>query len=298
MTPGEESVDVSMYKIIEKYAQDVISVIDMKGVFQYASPAHGNYLGFIPAHVSEIFKFVFHEDITALRETFRQAILNKEPQMLEFRCRFTTRSLTWLEMVITPVLDISNEVYLIIMNTRNITERKFYEERLKNMAFHDPLTNLPNRRLFSEHFHHALAVAKRNQEKLAVLYIDWNDFKGINDSMGHDIGDLFLKEFADRISSCLREVDTFARLGGDEFIILLPCILNKDNVEKVVKRIYNVVKRPWQVKGHSLQIAIAIGISIFPEDGEDGKSLLKHADIALYESKEKGYNQYQFYNEK
>ncbi|MNH99988.1 Phytochrome-like protein cph2 [compost metagenome] len=163
------------------------------------------------------------------------------------------------------------------------------------LAYHDPLTGLPNRRLFKEHLNQALLQAKRKEKQLSLLYLDIDNFKHINDTMGHDIGDQFLQQFANRIRGCLREMDTFARMSGDEFTILLPYFESSDNVELVAQRIFNSLKEPWNVEQYQFTASVSMGIVIYPQDGIDSKSLLKHVDIALYQVKNRGRNGYQFY---
>ncbi|MGQ3684578.1 MAG: diguanylate cyclase domain-containing protein [Candidatus Loosdrechtia sp.] len=176
-----------------------------------------------------------------------------------------------------------------------ITERKRMEEKIKHLAFHDPLTSLPNRTLFADRLTLALAHAHRTKEILAILFLDLDRFKVINDTLGHSIGDQLLQGVAERLKHCVREDDTVARLGGDEFILLLTGISRTEDVDTIARKILNIFKESWVTSGHELHITVSIGIALYPNDGKDAETLLKNADTAMYRAKESGRNNYQFY---
>ena len=178
---------------------------------------------------------------------------------------------------------------------RDITERKQSEEKIKHMAFHDALTSLPNRILFNDRLTLALAHAHRTKEMLAVMFLDLDRFKVINDTLGHTAGDQLLQSIANRLKNCVREDDTIARLGGDEFSLLLPGITHVEDVNSIARKIIEILKQPWMIGEQELYITTSIGIAIYPNDGEDAEALLKNADAAMYHAKEQGRNNYQFY---
>lgn len=178
----------------------------------------------------------------------------------------------------------------------DITERKRTEQKLKYQAFHDLLTGLPNRAWFNRQLTIALSNAKRQEVSLAVLFLDLDGFKNINDTLGHSIGDQLLQHFAKRLTSCIREGDTVCRWGGDEFVVVLPQIPDADDVIKLAQRILEILKQPFEIQAQQFYIKTSMGIAIYPQDGEDGESLLKNADAALYRAKEQGRNHYQFYS--
>ncbi len=179
--------------------------------------------------------------------------------------------------------------------TGNAIARKKSEALITHMAYHDPLTNLPNRNLFQDRLRVAIVHAKRTGTIMAVMVIDLDNFKIINDSLGHYTGDLLLLAVAERLKKCVRESDTIARTGGDEFIIVLPEITYPLNAAIVANKILDLLSKPFLLEGHELYTTVSIGISLYPVDTTDISSLLKNADVAMYLSKEQGKNTYRFY---
>ncbi len=179
---------------------------------------------------------------------------------------------------------------------RDITEKKEAEETIRYQAFHDTLTGLSNRDGLHEKFSLTLLNAQRDGHKLALIFLDLDRFKFINDTLGHSIGDLILKEIADRLSNAVRKNDVVARLGGDEFILLLSKVDDAEDVMKVAQKVLHSVEPVIRLQNQSLHVSASLGISVYPEDGEDINALLKNADVALYRAKEAGRNRYQFYN--
>ncbi len=169
------------------------------------------------------------------------------------------------------------------------------EEYIRRLAYYDYLTGLPNRQLFSEFLHKSLALAQRHTRLVSVFYLDLDDFKNINDTFGHSVGDQLLKAVAERLKICCRRnQDTVARWGGDEFIILLPDLNGPQEAVSVAQKIIEAFAQPIILQNHELTISLSIGISLFPEDGIDGDTLIKNADSAMYCAKNIGKNQYQF----
>jgi diguanylate cyclase (GGDEF)-like protein/PAS domain S-box-containing protein len=179
---------------------------------------------------------------------------------------------------------------------RDITERTYAEEQIKHLAYHDALTNLPNRLLFKDRLTVALSHAQREGARLAVLFLDLDRFKVINDSLGHNIGDQLLQAVAARVQACVRDSDTVARLGGDEFTVLLPRLNRSDDAAPVASKIIEAIRYPFHIEGREFFITTSIGISLFPEDGTDAESLIKNADTAMYQAKEVGRDNYQLFN--
>jgi diguanylate cyclase (GGDEF)-like protein len=176
---------------------------------------------------------------------------------------------------------------------REITVRRQTEEKLKIVATHDPLTALPNRTLLHERLSHALARAQRHGRPLAVLLVDLDRFKHVNDTLGHEAGDTLLQVAARRIDNCLRETDTMARQGGDEFVVLMDELSDREPILRVSQRILDAMVEPFVIEGQEIHVSASVGISVYPDDG---RTLLRNADIALYRAKGKGKNNYQFYS--
>jgi diguanylate cyclase (GGDEF)-like protein/PAS domain S-box-containing protein len=180
---------------------------------------------------------------------------------------------------------------------RDISERKLAEERVQFLAFNDALTGLPNRTLFQDRLTTALASARRRKDKVALLFLDLDKFKDINDSLGHSVGDLLLKEVAERLKRWGREQDTVARLGGDEFLITLTHVKDVSDAAVAAERLMDAMTAEFVVQGHSLHVSCSVGISIFPGHGTDGETLIKNADAAMYRAKTDGRNNFRFFTE-
>jgi diguanylate cyclase (GGDEF)-like protein/PAS domain S-box-containing protein len=180
---------------------------------------------------------------------------------------------------------------------RDITARKMAEATIAFQAYHDLLTGLPNRALFKDRLGQALAHAKRHGQILATLFLDMDRFKVVNDTLGHLVGDGLLQAVAQRLRGCLREGDTLARIGGDEFMVLLPQIRSRDSAAFIAQKILGALEQPFTVEGHELYVGMSIGIAIHPDDGETIETLIKHADIAMYNAKDHGRNDFKFFTQ-
>jgi diguanylate cyclase (GGDEF)-like protein len=161
------------------------------------------------------------------------------------------------------------------------------------MAYHDSLTGLPNRKLFSDRLSIALAQSQRNQKKVGIAMLDLDHFKSVNDTLGHAVGDLLLKATAERLSAALRKGDTVARFGGDEFVLILPDLGVKEDAIRVAQKIVDNFRKPFPIGTHQLAVTTSIGIAVYPADGTDEVTLMKNADIAMYQAKQAGRARYQ-----
>jgi diguanylate cyclase (GGDEF)-like protein/PAS domain S-box-containing protein len=194
-----------------------------------------------------------------------------------------------------PIHDRGGQVTGAVIVFHDVTQALAMSQRMSHLAHHDYLTDLPNRLLFNDRLAQALAAACRHEEQLAVLFIDVDRFKHINDSLGHAIGDQLLLSVAERLAASVRGSDTVSRQGGDEFVILLSTISHAEDAAVSAVKILTALSKPHHVKEHELQITLSIGIAVFPDDGNDAETLVRHADIAMLSAKDNGRNNYQFF---
>jgi diguanylate cyclase (GGDEF)-like protein/PAS domain S-box-containing protein len=203
----------------------------------------------------------------------------------------------WGLVNLRAVRNPAGEIILHEGTVEDITDRKRAEEQVQFLAYYDALTGLPNRTLLRDRLEQALASARRRSEKVALLFLDLDRFKIINDSLGHSVGDLLLQEVAERLKHWGREQDTVARIGGDEFLIVLTAIKDVPDAAVAAERIMDAMTTPFAVQGRSFTVSCSVGISIFPEHGHDSETLIKNADAAMYCAKEAGRNQFQFFTD-
>ena len=207
-------------------------------------------------------------------------------------------SLHYIQISGRPVFDALGKFKGYRGIAKDVTERIVAEERIQYLAYHDGLTTLPNRASFSQILNHGINRARRYNNGLAVLFIDLDRFKNINDTLGHEAGDALLQEVGKRLKDCVRQSDTVARLGGDEFVILLEDLSEPGWAATVAGKILSTIVKPFQMLGQEFRVTTSIGLSIYPEDGEDEQTLMKKADIAMYHAKEEGKNNFQFHSER
>ncbi len=199
---------------------------------------------------------------------------------------------------VSGIIDGEQRLVGFVLMMRDVTERKRTEATIRHLAFHDALTGLPNRVLLNERLDQALAHASRYGSSGVLMMLDLDRFKDINDTLGHSIGDLLLKEVAIRLQGAMRKSDTVARMGGDEFVVLVPTISSQESVAAIAEKIGNILRQPCSCDGHELVITTSIGVALFPGDGADAGTLLKNADIALYRAKDLGRDTCQFYGDR
>ena len=198
------------------------------------------------------------------------------------------------ETIKTPVRDISGDIIGILGIARDITKRKENEDKIEKLQYSDALTGLPNKMLLNLRINHDMSIANRKKEQLAILFLDFDHFKNINDSLGHAVGDQLLIEVSKRLKNLIREEDTLSRQGGDEFVLVLPNV-TAEGAAHVAKKLHQAIEQAIKVKENELVITASIGIAMFPEDGTDMETLFKCADAAMYLAKENGRNRYRFY---
>ena len=199
----------------------------------------------------------------------------------------------WLN--ITGLIGEEGEITHYIAIFSDISKQKESEERLYYLAHYDNLSKLPNRLAFNDRLHQAISRARRVQNKVAVMFLDLDGFKEVNDTLGHDAGDEVIREVAIRLGSATRETDTIARFGGDEFTILLTEIEAKEGIEIAAQKIIDAVSEPIRINSTDARVTTSIGISLYPQDSDDSETLIRQADMAMYAAKESGKNKYLFF---
>ncbi len=201
----------------------------------------------------------------------------------------------WLS--ISAVSNTDDEISHYVACFSDISERKAAQDKIDFLAFHDPLTRLPNRLLGKDRTRQAVAYAERNQTRTAVLCLDLDHFKLINDTLGHTVGDVLLTAVASRLQDCLRETDVLSRLSGDEFLVVLQDVRSNDAVSSICDKILKRLAESFTIEGREISTSFSVGIAIFPQDGNDAETLLKHADTAMFNAKANGRNNYRFFND-
>ena len=281
------------YRRLFETAQDGILILNAEtGQIADVNPFLIDMLGyskneFLGKRLWEIGAFI---DARKSREAYKE--LQKNDYIRYEDLPLETKNGQRMEVEFVSNVYLVNDERVIQCNIRDISERKRLERNLAFAATHDFLTGLPNRTLFTDHFMLGLAGAKRYHKKLAIMVLDVDHFKHINDTLGHSCGDQLLKEFGKRLSSVVRETDTVSRMGGDEFAILLTEVTETENVAYTAKKILENAREPFILDSHEVKITASIGISIYPDDGEDIETLIKYADTAMYQAKEDGRNNY------
>ncbi len=282
---------------LEKTA-DAVMITDREGVIEYVNTAFEAMTGYSGAEVrgkrpnilnsgkqgGEFFRGLWANILAG--KIHSDVFINKKKEGV----------LYYEEKTITPLKDELGEITHFVGTSRDITQRMQTQERLQFLAHHDVLTELPNRSLFIDRLNQALAYARWHERLVAVLFLDIDRFKNINDTLGHEAGDRLLRELATRLGRCLRERDTVARFGGDEFVILLSDVADSADVNGVAQKILDAIKPAFFTDETSLHVTASIGISLFPDDGDDATLLLRNADNAMYRAKELGRNNHQFYS--
>ena len=281
--------------LIEK-ATDVILVLDTAGCVTYASPSLERVMGYEVDKVRGLnaLSFVHHDDLPETAKSFQRARLGtNEDVPIEFRAHHSDGSWKVIECSSRRVM--AGDEWSVVVNFRDITERKHAEETIRFMAYHDPLTGLPNRELLQDRLGQAISQARRNNDRLAVIFLDIDRFKGVNDTLGRAGGDELLKRVAVRLTHASRDGDTLARVGGDEFVLLLPKIDKVDEAVQIASRVLEEFRTPLAVHGQEFRTTASIGMVLFPDDGRDSESLILNADNAMYRAKEQGGDSLQLY---
>jgi diguanylate cyclase (GGDEF)-like protein/PAS domain S-box-containing protein len=285
------------FRAFVEHASDMIALVNPEGVILYVNPAIESILGYKPeerigANGSEI---VHPDDVKALADVFNTLSSDTSSPVINGELRLRHKDGSWrtLEAVGSNLVN-NNVVEAIIINYRDITERKKAQEQIQYMATHDLLTDLPSLRFAKDRLFVALSMARRYKKAVAVMFIDLDGFKDVNDTLGHDAGDYVLKQVARRLLSCVRETDTVSRVGGDEFLIIATEINAPENVAQIAEKVIQLVSQPIISNGRQAAISASIGIALYPDDDTDMDQLIKKADEAMYRVKKTGKNGFCF----
>jgi diguanylate cyclase (GGDEF)-like protein/PAS domain S-box-containing protein len=272
-------------------------VLDLQGKFIYANKATADLFALeteaIIGKSTFDLGFSFASDF---QRNLEKVIADQSTYRGKFIHTFASGQGERFEYVLAPVLDENQKTEATVCISRDITVQSLAEEKIWHSAHHDLLTGLPNRRLFLDRLEQEIKHARRSNLPLAVLFMDLDGFKEVNDSFGHETGDLLLCEVTKRLSDCVREGDTVARMGGDEFTVILTGAKQRKDVEPVARAIIDALATPFTVAGKSIRISVSIGITFYPQDESSPATLLKAADQAMYTAKKSGSDRMRFFD--
>ena len=283
---------------IENSASAVL-ITDLQGTIEYVNNKFTQLSGYSPEEAIGKNPRILKSDVTP-REVFDnlwRTILSGQEWRGELLNRRRNGEVYWSIASISPLQDEQGKITHFIANVEDINERKNAEATIERLAYFDPLTDLPNRRMLQDRLEMALKRSRRQATGAALLYLDLDSFKHINDSLGHPAGDKLLREMASRFTQTLRDDDVVCRLGGDEFAVVLHDIRHDQDVVPITQKLLDIAAEPLQLEGREVAVTSSIGIALYPKDGTDAKLLGKHADIALYHAKAEGKNTFRFFSE-
>jgi len=293
---AEEALQRSeeMFRDLVENIGEVICTMDKDGRVTYVSPVVGQITGYSPAEVvgRSIADFIHAADLPLIESV--QTTVSEILERGEFRISTKSGETRWVSISSRPIPDGDRVVGLRAVMA-DITDRKQAEDQVRYQAYHDALTGLPNRRLLMDRLAMAMAQRRRDDHPLAVMFLDLDRFKLVNDTGGHAVGDELLQRVAERLTNTTREGDTVARMGGDEFLVLLPEVAGVKGTCEIAERILERFRLPWVLAGHEFNVTASIGIAIYPQHGEDSETLLKNADTAMYRAKEQGRDNFELF---
>jgi len=287
------------YRTILDEMADAYYEVDITGNYTFVNDALCRHLGQSKEELlgTNVRASIDKEDIKTVYNAFSRIYTTGKPEKnISYKIIRNDGTIIFIENSGFPLKNKKGEIIGFRGIGRDITERKQSDEKIQYLATHDTLTGLPNRSMFSQLLNHAIKTAHRYQRKFAILFIDLDRFKIINDTLGHDAGDQLLQEIATRLKQSLRTVDVVGRLGGDEFVILIEEVSESNHIATVAHKLLTGIMKPITLMGQENRITASIGISMYPKDALDEQSLMKNADIAMYMAKEEGKNNYQFYS--
>lgn len=276
------------FRAFVETANDIIYSVSSDGCFTYVSPNWKEKLGHEPSEVigQHFTHFVHPDDVERCTQFLIQLYEEGTKKSgLEYRVRHKNNYWCWHTTNASPIFDEEGHISSTVGIARDITERKFIEQQIEHQAHYDTLTDLPNRSLFSDRLEQAIRMAHRQHEQLAVLFVDLDKFKPVNDNYGHAIGDILLQQVAQRMRDCLRESDTVGRIGGDEFLVLLPHVESSETSIHIAEKLLQAIASPFRINRIDIEISCSIGIALYPTHGNTVLELIQMADQAMYKAK-------------
>ena len=287
------------FRNVLEHAPAGIAVTSLDGQFIEVNQSLCKLFGYTREELLQLsYIEITHPDDRARTRDQAKQLLDGEinSSQLEKLCVSKDGHPVWVQVAVSLLRDCSGMPLNFIGQIEDITERKRNQEEIRQLAYYDVLTGLPNRRLLLDRLNQALAQAQRHQRSLAVMFLDLDRFKDVNDTLGHDVGDELLKVVAERLELCVRGGDTVSRQGGDEFVIILSEIARQQDAALVAEKILELLNNPVTIQGHKLRITTSIGIAIYTVDSaDDAMRLMKKSDIAMYQAKEAGRNGFRFF---
>lgn len=298
------------FHLIAENIGDFIAVLDLDGQRIYNSPSYSQFFGSLKdLRGTDSFAVIHPEDRERVKQVFRETVQTGIGQQIVYRLQLADGSIRSMESSGSVIRDSAGRIARVVVVSRDITERMRMEEQVRQLAFYDPLTQLPNRRLLTDRLTQAMAASKRSACYGAVMFLDLDNFKSLNDTQGHPVGDLLLVEVANRLKRCVREMDTVARFGGDEFVLMIS-ELDADRIESTIQvgiiaeKIFVALSEPFLLKiagegetetciEHHCSASIGVALFVNQETSQD--DLLKWADAAMYQAKESGCSQVRFH---
>ena len=285
------------FRALVQNSFDLITIHDSNGVTMYESPAASRILGYPPGTLigKTPFETLHPKDVARAREAF-EALIKGEVAVAPVVLRFRHADGSWvhLEALGNNLLEHPG-IRGIVLTSRDVTERKRAEERVQYLANYDVLTGLPNRFLMQDRLTQVIAHAHRNHLRVALMHVDLDRFKVVNETLGHYVGDVLLKQAAERVRKATREADTVARVGGDEFTLVFPNVTNLQTLSASAECILDDLAKPFPNDGQELFVSASVGISLYPDDASSVDELIKHADAAMSTAKNLGRNNFQFF---
>ena len=294
---AEEAMRASeeKYRSLFEHSRDAVLITTRDGEFADANDSCLRLFGYTRQEMMQLCAGDLYMDPTDEQRFERE--IEQRGTVAEYEVRLRNKSGAKMDCLLTATARTDKDGHILGYEgiVRDITTQKQAEETIRHLAYHDPLTGLPNRSLFNDRLGVALARARRNREKLGVMLLDLDRFKDVNDRLGHSVGDQLLQAAGNRLVGILRESDTVCRMGGDEFLLLLPQLGRPEDGDILAERVAQTIRRPFALGHHQVSMTTSVGIAIYPEDGEDAESLLKNADVAMYRAKAEGRDNYQRY---